>query len=116
MLALRRAIKFAGRWLGIVGLVAALLWLCSHHGHGGAKGSYIPLPNVILCVFTAAGAAWLCKRYWLAVASPFVGGIAGVFGIARASAGPFGGAVGLVVGLLVALLPLGTKCRRAEAE
>ena len=116
MLPLLRAIRFVIRWVGITAVVVALVWLASHHEHARAKGTYVPLPNVILCVVVAAIGALLCKRYWRTATCPIIGGIAGVFGIAERFAGPYGGVIGMLVGLLVMLLPWGSKPRKAEAR
>jgi hypothetical protein len=100
-------LKSTIRWSATVLVLVALVWVCSGHEHGRAKGTYIPLPNVALCVIVAAIAALLCKHYWNSVTAPFVGGVAGALGIAESFSSPFGGVVGLLVGLLVVLLPTG---------
>ena len=97
------------RWAAIIVVLAILAWVCSCHAHGRIKGGYVPLPNVILCILVAAVAAILCKHYWNSVTAPFVGGLAGAFGIAESFSGPFGGVVGLLVGVLIVCLPTGRR-------
>jgi hypothetical protein len=97
------------RWSAIVAVLAALVWIGAGHEHGRMKGGYVPLPNVASCVIVAAAAAFLCKRYWNMITTPFVGGVAGAFGIAEPFSGPFGGVMGLLVGLLIVLLPTGKR-------
>jgi len=97
------------RWSTIVVVLAALLGVCSGHEHGRIKGGYVPLPNVVSCVIVAGVAALLCKHYWNSVTAPFVGGVAGAFGIAERFSGPFGGVIGFLMGLLIVLLPTGKR-------
>lgn len=99
------------RWAAITVVAVALLWLCLQHGHGRAKGTYAPLPNMAASMCLAAAAAFLCKRYWLTMAAPFIAGIAGVFGIGDPHCGPYGGVLGLLVGLLMVLLPIGKRAK-----
>jgi hypothetical protein len=98
-----RYVRSVFRWIGITSIGALLVWVCMQHDHGGMKYAYIPLPSLAIGVCLAACAAFLCKRYWLTVAGPLVAGLGGVFGIGH----PYGVVLGVAVGLLVILLPLG---------
>lgn len=102
------------RWCAIAGIVAVLVWLCLQHEHAGMKGRYVPIPNLAVCIISAAMATFLCKRYWLWFAAPFVAGVVGVLSIGQ-SGGPFGGVVGLVVGILVVLVPFGNRVTANKA-
>ena len=104
-------IRSAVRWLGITGVAVALVCLCLHHGHSGAKGRCVPIPNMAFCILTSSVAAFLCKRYWLVFFSPFVAGVVGGLCVGYWLDSPFGCVVGLVVGMLVMLIPFG----RSEA-
>jgi hypothetical protein len=97
------------RSLALIGVSAVVVWLCSHHEHGGVKGRCVPIPNIVSCIVVAAAAALLCKRFWLAFAVPFVSGVAGVFGAAGPFYGPYGGVLGFLVGLWILLLPFGRR-------
>ncbi len=92
------------RWLAIAAVLVLLLLLCLQHEHAGMKGRCVPIPNLASCILVTAEAAFLCKRYWHSLAVPFVAGIAGVFGIAGQLYGPFGGVVGVLIGILVVLM------------
>jgi hypothetical protein len=83
--------------------IVALAIVCSQHATGGVKGAYIPMPNVAESILIAAIAAIACIRYWRPFPAPFVAGIAGAFGILDFRFGPYGGIVGFLTGLLIAL-------------
>ena len=102
-------IRSAIRWLGFIGVSGAVAWLCWQHEHGGAKGLAVPVPNVVSCVVVAALAAVLCKRFWLALAAPLVSGLAGVLAIAEPRYGPYGGLLGILVGIWILLLPVARR-------
>ncbi|MCU0979792.1 MAG: hypothetical protein MUF25_11575, partial [Pirellulaceae bacterium] len=99
-------IHSAIRWLAFFGVSGAVVWLCWQHEHGGAKGMAVPVPNVAACVVVAAVTAVLCRRFWLAFAAPFVAGLAGVLAIAEPRCGPYGGLLGILVGIWILLLPV----------
>ena len=96
---------FVVRCVAAFAASAILVWLGLHHADGGLKGAYIPLPNLAVCIVVAATAGIVCTRAWSAIAAPALAGIAGVFGIGGQLYGPFGGIVGLLVGLIVVLVP-----------
>ena len=99
-------IRCAIRWLAFIGVSGLVAWLYWRHEHGGAKGMAVPVPNVAACVVAAAVAAVLCRRFWLAFAAPLVSGLAGVFAIAEPRYGPYGGLLGILVGIWILLLPV----------
>ncbi len=100
----------------LVAVVTAIVQLLSNHGHGGMKGIAIPLENVFICMACACVAAFICKRLWIGIAVPFVAGIAGVFGIAGQFYGPYGGAIGFLVGCVVFLIPVGCRSKPANED
>lgn len=97
------------RWVAIATFLTAIAWLVVQHEHGRAKGTTVPFPNVLLCITCAYIAGFACKRFWIEFAVPFIAGIAGVFGIAETSSGPYGGVLGFLVGCLILLLPFGQQ-------
>lgn len=92
-----------------------LIWICAEHDEGGAKGRSIPLPNVFACIGISAIAACAC-RLLSRIATPFVSGIAGVFGLMNVVDGPYGGVIGILVGALVALWPATNRGARSPKE
>jgi hypothetical protein len=98
------------RSLAILATGAALALMCANHDVGGMKGSYIPTSEVTSCILMAAGAALLCKWLWRRSMAPILGGIAGA-----TICGPYGGVVGMLVGLLVALMPVAERSRTKQS-
>jgi len=98
------------RCFGAVIVTAALAFVCSQHQHGGIKGGSIPLSTLKLIIIIAAMATAITRFGFKSgaakVAAPFVGGIAGVFATGNAMCSPFGGIVGLLVGTVIAIIPL----------
>jgi uncharacterized membrane protein len=71
-----------------------------NHGVGGLKGGYVPLENVVICVATAATMAYFVSHQWHWFPAPFVAGIVGAIFIGGID-GPYGGILGLTVGVVV---------------
>ncbi len=108
------------RYIVIAVVIALLGIVIGQHEHGAIKGMPVPIANVLFCMFAAAVAAAICRfRFnrlagW--IATPFVAGIAGAFGILGESYGPYGGVVGLLVGIIVLALPTGSMVVRAGSQ
>jgi len=112
------------RWIGVAIAVGLLAGVCSGHEHSGHKGSAVPLYNVVSSIVFSAIATLLVRILFNTTAgrisAPFVGGIAGVFGnsskdlIGKLS-GPYGGVIGLLVGLIIILIPA-PHVRRIEPD
>lgn len=60
-------------------------------------------------ILTAIACALIGQRYINSIAGAFLGGIGGVFGTLDKFAGPYGGVVGLVVGVIVVAIPIWDK-------
>jgi hypothetical protein len=97
------------RLVAIVLVLAAIVYWVSLHEQGGMKGSYIPWPNLLICITFACIAGYVCKRIWRGFMVPFVAGIAGVFGIVGGLYGPYGGIMGFLTGCLILVLPVGER-------
>lgn len=108
----------AVRWLAIVVVAALLVILVLNSDQGRAKGTAVPLTNLLSILVCAFVAAVLTRCCWRAFPAPFVAGIAGSFGSLDPFCGPYGAATGLLIGSLVALLPhrfrLASQSRSAE--
>jgi hypothetical protein len=104
------------RWLIMGAVTILLVVVCSYHHHGGMKGSYIPISNIVTCMATASFAAILCKLYWRSFLVPAVAGVAGALGIGGHLYEPYGCVVGILVGLLVAFLPISLSARQRPAQ
>lgn len=93
------------RWLVIVIVASLLAMVLLNSDHGRAKGTAVPLPNLLSILVCAFLAAVLTKRHWRAFAAPFVAGVAGSIGSLDQFCGPYGVVTGLLVGSLVVLFP-----------
>lgn len=102
----RRTVVCFFRWLASVVVSVLLVFVLVHSDEGRVKGTPVPFANLASILVFAFVAAVLTRRFWNAVSAPFAAGIAGSFGSLDVFCGPYGGAVGLLVGILVALLPM----------
>jgi hypothetical protein len=107
------------RWAAIVGVAAPLLCLC-YQIIEPLTLDPLYFPVLILCICLAASATFLCERYELAVAAPFVAGTVGLVWMgmfptmALPKAEPEGFGIGLFVSLLVLLLLFGESAKPNE--
>lgn len=103
--------------IAAVGVLLAMV--VRNHDHGAIKGMPVPMANIVYSVVVSVVVAAICKmrfkRLAGRMATPFVAGIAGSFGILSASYGPYGGILGLLVGTIVLLLPFGSISARYRA-
>lgn len=102
-------ISLKTRWVAIAIAVTAIVWLVGQHEYGRSKGTAVPFPNVLFSISCACIAGFICKRFWIGLAVPFVAGIAGAFGTADTLSGPYGGVLGFLVGYMILLLPFGQR-------
>ena len=106
------------RWLLLVIVAVLLVILVLNSDEGRAKGTAVPLPNLLSILVCASVAAILTRCCWRTFSAPFVAGIAGSLGSLDQFCGPYGAVTGLLVGSLVALLPhrfrVASQSRSAE--
>lgn len=94
----------------IMGAPALVLtgWMCLIHDHGGVKGSFVPLEVVLYCLIASALAAHITCRGWHWLPAPFVAGVVAglIAGMSNpvGLASPYGGILGLAVGVVVVVL------------
>lgn len=85
-------------------LIPLLVHLCLQTDHARVKGMPLETWKLIPLITCAIVATLLGKRFLNGFAAVFLGGIGGVFGACDNLAGPYGGIVGLVVGMIVVTL------------
>ena len=109
----------AARWilvarLASAGLSAFLAWQMILVRHtGGTKGSAVPLTTVLVCLVIAWLVTFLMWRLFSPWAAPFAGGVAGALSCGSLN-GPYGGALGLLIGLAFVLIPWASVSRLAR--
>lgn len=95
----------------VVFCVGLLLYFSTQTSHAGIKGTSVDTWHLFPCIAIALVAAWLGKLTINSLAGVFLGGIGGAYGILDPRAAPYGGAVGLLVGLIAFLVP---RCQHSK--
>jgi len=96
------------RILVVCCLFPVLVFLCLQTEHAGLKGMPIEKWRPVAIVVCALVAASVGKRYVNSITGMLLGGLGGAFG-SQELAGPYGVCVGLLVGIIIALLPVMQK-------